>query len=54
MTVIDEHEPFPAFLQTLSGLELAKMQHEARGVGDDVTLRAVLTELQRRAKQPQK
>ena len=52
MSAVDELEPFPAFLQTLSGLELAMMQHEARQVGDDVTLRAVLAELKRRSDGP--
>lgn len=53
MQWVDEAEPFPAFLQTCSGLELAVMQHDARAVGDDVTLQAVLRELKRRASEPQ-
>ena len=44
----EEHEPFPAFLETLSGLELATMQHAARQVGDTATVTAVLAELKRR------
>jgi hypothetical protein len=46
---VNESEPFPAFLRTLSGLELVAMQHEARQASDDVTLRAVLAELKRRS-----
>lgn len=44
----DEREPFPAFLETCSDMELVMMQHEARKVGDSVTLNAVLMELKRR------
>jgi hypothetical protein len=44
----EEHEPFPAFLRTLTPLELAVMQHEARQCGDTVTVAAVLAELKRR------
>ena len=43
-----ESKPFPAFLRTLTGPELAVMQHEARAVGDTETVTAVLAELKRR------
>jgi hypothetical protein len=46
---VDTPTSFIAFLQTLSGIELAAMQHEARQVGDAETLKAVLAELKRRA-----
>lgn len=46
---VDEREPFPAFLQSCSDLELVTMQHDARKADDAVTLRAVLLELKRRA-----
>lgn len=49
MAMKDEREPFPEFLQTLSGLELAAMQREAREWHDTVVLAAVLAELKRRA-----
>src|SRR2546428_7415494 len=42
---VDEREPFPAFLRTLSDLELVALQHEARLMRDDVTLQAVMREL---------
>lgn len=44
----DEREPFPAFLETLTVVELAKLQHEARAFDDRVTLRATLEEFRRR------
>lgn len=46
----NEAEPFPAFLRTLTGLELAMMQHAARQVGDAATVQAVLRELAERTK----
>lgn len=47
---VNEREPFPAYLRTLSGCELAVMQHDARQCGDSVTVQAVLAELRRRSK----
>jgi len=48
----EEAEPFPAFLRTLSGLELAVMQHDARQADDLPSLNAVLLELKRRVEAP--
>ena len=49
MPWVDEKEPYPAFLRTLTGLELVVLQHEARRADDQVTLKAVLNELKRRS-----
>ena len=48
----DEREPFPAFLRTLSDLQLVALRHEAIEGNDAVTKRAVDAELKRRVETP--